>query len=93
MAIVTGADKDDDMQFDDEEDEDDNDGKKKEEEGERGPSMSDVESALATLRRHIQYQEGAQEMFRVLAHLEYLIYKGQIGGKGVGVQPTTPNPH
>ncbi|XP_071552203.1 tigger transposable element-derived protein 4-like isoform X2 [Panulirus ornatus] len=93
LAIVTGADKDDDMQFDDEEDEDDNDGKKKEEEGERGPSMSDVESALATLRRHIQYQEGAQEMFRVLAHLEYLIYKGQIGGKGVGVQPTTPNPH
>ncbi|KAK8724785.1 hypothetical protein OTU49_010919 [Cherax quadricarinatus] len=93
LAIVTGADKDDDMQYDDEDDEEDNIYKKEEEEEEHGPSLNDVESALATLRRHIQYQEGAQEMFRVLAHLEYLIYKGQVGGKGIGVQPTTPNPH
>lgn len=39
------------------------------------PSFAEVENALSTLRRYIQYQEGAQEMFRVLAHLEYFIYK------------------
>lgn len=93
LAVVTGADKDDDLRYDDEDDEQDEEEDDNEEEGERGPSLSDVEAALSTLRRHIQYQEGAQEMFRVLAHLEYLIYKGQAGGKGVGVQPTTPNPH
>nr|XP_045612277.1 tigger transposable element-derived protein 4-like [Procambarus clarkii] len=93
LAIVTGADKDDDLRYDDEDDDEDNSDDKKEEEEESGPSLSDVETAFATLRRHIQYREGAQAMFRVLAHLEYLIYKGQVGGKGVGVQPTTPNPH
>uniref|UniRef100_A0A0P4W1E1 HTH CENPB-type domain-containing protein n=1 Tax=Scylla olivacea TaxID=85551 RepID=A0A0P4W1E1_SCYOL len=46
------------------------------EEAEAGPPMTEVDSSLDTLRQHIQYQEGAQEMFRVLAHLEFLIHKG-----------------
>ncbi|KAG0717817.1 Tigger transposable element-derived protein 4 [Chionoecetes opilio] len=46
------------------------------EEVDAGPPMTDVDSSLDTLRQHIQYQEGAQEMFRVLAHLEFLIHKG-----------------
>ncbi|XP_066978569.1 tigger transposable element-derived protein 4-like [Macrobrachium rosenbergii] len=91
LAIVTGADKDDDMKYDDEEDDEDETDKGSQEE--TGPSLEDVESALATLRKHIQYQEGAQEMFRVLAHLEYLIYKGQVGRKGIEVQTTTPSTH
>ncbi|MCL4122269.1 UNVERIFIED_CONTAM: hypothetical protein GTU68_029408 [Idotea baltica] len=39
------------------------------------PSFAEVENALGVLRRYIQYQEEAQEMFRVLSHLEYFIYK------------------
>nr|XP_045612266.1 tigger transposable element-derived protein 4-like [Procambarus clarkii] len=46
------------------------------EEIEDGPAMAEVDASLGTLRQHIQYQEGAQEMFRVLAHLEFLIHKG-----------------
>ncbi|XP_042203872.1 tigger transposable element-derived protein 4-like isoform X1 [Homarus americanus] len=46
------------------------------EEVEDGPAMAEVDASLGTLRQHIQYQEGAQEMFRVLAHLEFLIHKG-----------------
>ncbi|XP_068204416.1 tigger transposable element-derived protein 4-like isoform X1 [Palaemon carinicauda] len=46
------------------------------EEVESGPAMTEVDASLGTLRQHIQYQEGAQEMFRVLAHLEFLIHKG-----------------
>lgn len=46
------------------------------EEADSGPPMTEVDSSLDTLRQHIQYQEGAQEMFRVLAHLEFLIHKG-----------------
>ncbi|XP_047476288.1 tigger transposable element-derived protein 4-like isoform X1 [Penaeus chinensis] len=49
------------------------------EETEDGPAMTEVDASLGTLRQYIQYQEGAQEMFRVLAHLEFLIHKG--GGK------------
>ncbi|XP_045108902.1 tigger transposable element-derived protein 4-like [Portunus trituberculatus] len=94
LAIVTGADKDDEgCGDDDEEEEEEGEEEEGEEESEHGPSLTQVEAALATLRKHIQYQEGAQEMFRVLAHLEYLIYKGQVGAKGVGVQPTTSTAH
>lgn len=46
------------------------------EEVDDGPAMAEVDASLGTLRQHIQYQEGAQEMFRVLAHLEFLIHKG-----------------
>ncbi|XP_063612602.1 tigger transposable element-derived protein 4-like isoform X1 [Penaeus indicus] len=46
------------------------------EETEDGPAMTEVDASLGTLRQYIQYQEGAQEMFRVLAHLEFLIHKG-----------------
>ncbi|XP_050685966.1 tigger transposable element-derived protein 4-like isoform X2 [Eriocheir sinensis] len=94
LAIVTGADRDDDgCGDDDEEEEDDGEEEGAGEESDHGPSLNQVEAALATLRKHIQYQEGAQEMFRVLAHLEYLIYKGQVGAKGVGVQPTSSTAH
>ncbi|KAK3888717.1 hypothetical protein Pcinc_007250 [Petrolisthes cinctipes] len=48
-----------------------------EETEEDGPAMTEVDASLDTLRQHIQYQqEGAQEMFRVLTHLEFLIHKG-----------------
>ncbi|XP_042866774.1 tigger transposable element-derived protein 4-like isoform X1 [Penaeus japonicus] len=46
------------------------------EDTEDGPAMTEVDASLGTLRQYIQYQEGAQEMFRVLAHLEFLIHKG-----------------
>lgn len=39
------------------------------------PSFADVETSLGVLRKYIQYQEGAQEMFGVFSHLEYIIYK------------------
>lgn len=53
------------------------------------PSMNDVEDSLSVIRRHIQYQEGHEEMFRVLDHLEFLIFKEQ-PDKAVGnVQPNS----
>lgn len=39
------------------------------------PSFADVETSLGVIRKYIQYQEGAQDMFGVFSHLEYIIYK------------------
>lgn len=53
------------------------------------PSMNDVEEALSVIRKHIQYQECHEEMFRVLDHLEFLIFKEKTD-KGVEtVQPSS----
>ncbi|CAL4073114.1 unnamed protein product, partial [Meganyctiphanes norvegica] len=57
------------------------------------PTMRDVQAALDVVRRHILHQEDAQEMFRALAHLELLIFKGH-SGKIVGTfHPNTQNSH
>ena len=73
LAVVKKSDSADDESSGDEDNSIANDGTARLRNG--APTLPQVEKALGTLRQHIQYQEGAQEMFRVLANLEYLINK------------------